>query len=52
MQNTPSPDILILKGTKQLSSVYDKMPMVYDFSNASVTFQFRFCPIADGLFAI
>ena len=32
-------------------SVYDKMPML-NFSNASVTFQFSFCPIREGWFEI
>ena len=45
-------DILVLKGTKHQLYVYDEMPMVYDFSNICVTFQFIFCSIPDGLFEI
>jgi hypothetical protein len=40
LQGGRTQDILPLKGTKQQLSVYDKMPMVYRFFHACLTFQF------------
>ena len=44
-RHTLSQDILLLKGTKHQLSEYGKMPLLYGFSKACVTFQFSFCPI-------
>jgi len=42
-------DILLLKGTKHQLSPYDKRPRVLRFIHACLTFQFRWCPVTEGL---